>query len=107
MTFFARKLFLKYVVIFLIYTFSDTLFYFCSIIMTEGGVPCSIYFMLEINLSAKSFRFIKVEKYRNTVGNLLSDEIPEGYLVKDLFISESEGYKKYMPWTWCLKPGCP
>ena len=52
-----------------------------------------VYFMIDINYGEKSFhsRFIKVDKHSQTVGDMLGEEIPQGYLINDIFISKGEG----------------
>ena len=63
--------------------------------MAESSVPAA-YFMIDVDCGVKSVKssFIKVDKCTVTVGDLLSEEIPEGYLVKEIFISEGEDQKK-------------
>ena len=45
--------------------------------------------MLDINYGAESLNsgFIEGDKYSLTVGDLLSEEIPEGYFIHETFIS--------------------
>ena len=60
--------------------------------MAEAAAPV-VYLMIDINCGAKSIhsRFIKVGKHSQTGGDMLSGEIPQGYLINDIFISEGEG----------------
>ena len=61
--------------------------------MAEGSVAA--YLMLDINCGPKNLYsgFIKVDKYSLTVGDLLSEKIPEGYMINEVFIAEGEGKK--------------
>ena len=54
------------------------------------------FFMSDINCGAKSLHsgLIKVDKYSLTLGDLLNEEIPEGYLITEIFISQGEGKTK-------------
>ena len=49
--------------------------------------------MIVINCGGKSVhsRFIKFDTLSQTVRDMLSEEIPQGYLINDIFISEGEG----------------
>ena len=63
--------------------------------MAESSVSAA-YFMIDVNCGVKSIKsgFMKVNKYSLTVGDLLSEEIPEGYVIKEIFVSEGEDQKK-------------
>ena len=68
--------------------------------MAEAAVGAASYFMLDINCDIKFLHsgFINVDKYSPTVGELLGEEIPEGYLISKIFISESEGkMRRHVP----------
>ena len=60
--------------------------------MAEAAAPV-VYFMIDIKCDAKSIhsRFIKVDKYSQTVGDMLSEEIPPVCLINDIFISQGTG----------------
>ena len=85
---------LVYIKTYFVYTFYETHFsYFVSFLMAEAVVA---YFTLDINCGTKSFHsgFIKVDKYSLTVGDFLREEIPKGYLINEIFISEGDGKMK-------------
>ena len=64
--------------------------------MAEGGANVTAYFMVDINCGSKCLHsgFIKVDKYTATVGDLLSEKIPEGYLISKVYIAEGEDKKR-------------
>ena len=63
--------------------------------MAEGGANAAAYFMVDINCGSKCLHsgFIKVDKYTATVGDFLSEKIPEGYLTSKVYIAEAEDKK--------------
>ena len=41
--------------------------------------------------AAAAYLMLDIDKYSLTVGGLQSEEIPEGYLINEIFVSEGEG----------------
>ena len=64
------------------------------LIFKMAGGSVAAYLMLDINCGPKNLYsgFIKVDKYSLTVGDLLSEKIPEGYMINEVFIA-GEGKK--------------
>ena len=64
--------------------------------MAKGGANVAAYFMVDINCGSKCLHsgFIKVDKYTATVGDLLSEKIPEGYLISKVYTAEGKDKKR-------------